>query len=147
MAMESYCTITQADDFLFRPFTEAWDGLEDTDKEKYLAFSSSLIHEFCFFLDEMGEVFQYDYENVPDWLAHATAEQALYLVTLGKDPTAADKKTTLGIISTEGTTFDKSFAADILCVQCRTILENNGGMISSNAEASGNNVSWGFIRK
>lgn len=147
MGKGSYCTVSQADDFLFRPFTESWDGLEETDKEKYLAFASSLIHKFCFFLDEMGEVFQYDYENVPEWLAEATAEQALYLVTLGKDPTAADKKTTLGIASTEGTVFDKDFAADILCVQCRVILEGNGGMISDSAKANGDNVSWGWVTK
>lgn len=148
-----YATVTQANEYLNkRAFTSAWQALPDEEKEGYLNLASELIFQYCFFIDENDFSFRYDTEEkenslpIPDFLVKATAEQALYLVNLGKDPTQADKKTTLGIASTEGTVFDKGFKADILCVNCRNILEANGGEVSSDALSSGN-VSWGYIRK
>lgn len=140
----SYCDVSFADEyFAKRAFSEAWSGDE---KEKYLETATMLIKEYCVFEDERG-VFTYEDEEAEEWLKKATCEQALYLLNLGKDPTQADKKTTLGIISTEGTTFDKSFAADILCIQCRKILENNGGIISSEATSNSRKIKTGKILK
>lgn len=145
----AYCTVTQADQYLNnRAFTSAWKS--STEKESFLVLASELIFQYCFFTDKNGETFRYEVEEsdveIPDFLVKATAEEALYLLNLGKDPTQADKKTTLGIASTEGTVFDKSFAADILCVNCRSLLESNGGAISTDAVA-GDGVSWGWIQK
>lgn len=148
----AYCNVAKADSYLLkRAFTSAWKDLPEVEKESYLNLASELIYEYCFFPDsETGEPFRYDLidqlEEVPEFLAKATAEEALYLVNLGKDPTQADKKTTIGIASTEGTVFDKDFRADILGVNCRSILESNGGMISAEA-ATGSNVAWGYITK
>lgn len=146
-----YATVTQADEYLSkRAFTSAWKTLPEDEKAGYLNLASELIFQYCFFTDEVNYSFRYLTEEstmpIPDFLVKATAEQALYLVNLGKDPTQADKKTTLGIASTEGTVFDKDFRADILCVSCRKILEDNGGLVSAEALSSGN-ISWGYIRK
>lgn len=143
----SYCTVEYADSyFKKRAFAGAWDGDE---KEVYLETATQNIKDFCSFEDAEG-FFYYDESDagtdIPDWLKRAACEQALYLLNLGKDPTQADKKTTLGIVTTEGTTFDKSFRADILCELCRRILENNGGIVCSDASA-GAGVSAGYFTK
>ncbi len=148
----SYCDVTYADGyFLNRAFSDAWAG----DKKLiYLETATQNIKDYCSFENETGFVY-YDEtiedetaENaiISDWLKRATCEQALYLLNLGKDPSQSDKKTTLGIVSTEGTTFDKSFRADILCVSCRRILENNGGEIVPEATAE-SGVSGGYFTK
>ncbi len=96
-------------------------------------------------------MFRYDETDetaeIPKWLKEATSEEALYLITLGKDPTAADKKTTLGILSTDGTVFDKRFAADVLCKACVRILENNGGIVDPDATVSENSGAGGYFVK
>jgi hypothetical protein len=71
----------------------------------------------------------------------------LYLINLGKDPTQADKKTTLGIVSTDGTVFDKSFAADIISPNCRRIIIANGGSVSSSAQSKKQSISHGRITR
>ena len=143
-----YCTVEFADQYLSgRAFSSGWaDGVE---KEQFIMLASELIEQYCTFFDDNGDAFSYaDDLDVPEWLKKATAEEALYLVNLGKDPTQADKKTTLGIASTEGTVFDKNFAADILCINCRKIIEKNGGLVDAIASAGdGRTVQQGWIRK
>ncbi|MBQ7404223.1 MAG: hypothetical protein IJW05_12395 [Lentisphaeria bacterium] len=143
-----YCTVEFADQYLAgRAFSSGWaDGVE---KEQFITLASELIEQYCTFFDDNGDAFSYaDDLDVPEWLKKATAEEALYLVNLGKDPTQADKKTTLGIASADGAVFDKNFAADILCINCRRIIEKNGGQIDSIAIAGdGRTVQQGWIRK
>lgn len=145
----AYCDTIFADAYLSQgAFVSKWTG---TAKANFLEQATRFIKEFCYFEDEKGEVFRYDETDetaeIPVWLKEATCEEALYLITLGKDPTAADKKTTLGIVSTDGTVFDKKFAADVLCKACVRILENNGGIIDPDATASENDVTGGWFTK
>lgn len=136
--MTSYATVEYANEyFLLRAFASAWDQA-DADKEKLLNLATRLIKEYCYFEDDLnGEMFVYEeVAEDQDWLRDATCEQALYLANLGKDPTQADKKTTIGIASTEGTVFDKSFAADIIGPRCRRILEAHGGIMTDGATAA-----------
>ena len=77
----------------------------------------------------------------------ATCEKALHLLNLVKDPTQNDKKTTLGIASTDGTVFDKSFAADIICPLTCQILENNGGVMLAGATANAKRIGVGRVCK
>lgn len=146
----SYADVTWADEyFAMRAFSDAWNAAGD-DKSKYLETATQQIKDFCTFVDEKGA---YTYEEnaeeyiIPGWLKRATAEQALHLLNLAKDPTQNDKKTTLGVSSTEGTTFDKSFAADILCPVCRQILENNGGVLVAGASANSKRLGFGRVSK
>jgi hypothetical protein len=135
--MTSYATVEYANEyFTLRAFANAWDQAE-ADKGKLLNLATQLIKEYCAFEDEPnGEMFVYEEAGEEKyWLMEATCEQALYLANLGKDPTQADKKTTLGIASTEGTVFDKSFAADIIAPRCRRILEAHGGIMTDGATA------------
>jgi hypothetical protein len=88
-----------------------------------------------------------DTTETPEWLQDATCEQALYLLNLGKDPTQADKKTTLGVASTNGTVFDKSFAADILAPATVRIIRTNGGTVATGAVSSSSSVQVGGIAK
>lgn len=143
----SYCTVAFADEyFAKRAFSDGWNGASD--KESFLMLATEFIMDYCTFYDDNGDSFSYsDDMELPEWLQKATAEEALYLINLGKDPTQADKKTTLGIASADGAVFDKSFAADIIGVQCRIIIEKNGGTIDSDAISCGKNVSQGWIRK
>lgn len=146
----SYADTIWADEyFAMRAFADAWSNAGE-DKAKYLATATQQIKDFCAFVDEKG-AFVYEEDSsehvIPVWLKRATAEQALHLLNLGKDPTQNDKKTTLGVASTDGTTFDKSFAADILCSTCRQILENNGGVIVSGASASSKRLGFGLVSK
>lgn len=142
----SYAQIAFADEyFRKRAFSSAWDGDE---KEIYLETAAQQIVDYCSFEDEYGEPVEYSDSDAPDWLKRANCEQALYLLNLGKDQTQADKKTTLGISSTDGTVFDKSFAADVLCMNCRRILENNGGILSGDAVADGRGkISSGWVSR
>lgn len=136
--MGSYATVEYANEyFMLRAFSSAWEQA-GSEKEKLLNLATQLIKEYCAFEDELnGEMFVYDEAGEDqNWLRDATCEQALYLANLGKDPTQADKKTTLGIASTEGTVFDKSFAADIIAPQCRRILEAHGGVMTDGATAA-----------
>jgi hypothetical protein len=136
--MTSYATVEYANEyFALRAFASAWEQA-DADKEKLLNLATQLIKEYCTFEDELnGEMFVYEEAGEEQyWLMEATCEQALYLANLGKDPTQADRKTTLGIASTEGTVFDKSFAADIIAPRCRRILEAHGGIMTDGATAT-----------
>lgn len=144
----SYCDADFADAYFSkRAFAEKWSGDAET-KAKYLETASGMIRDYCTFEDDDG-VFVYDETDqgkhpVEAWLKRATCEQALHLLNLGKDPTQADKKTTLGIVrADDGTTFDKSFAADVLCMTCRMILESNGGMIADDTTAGDSGASSG----
>ena len=147
--MGSYATVEYADEyFTLRAFASVWDQAAE-DKGKLLNLATQLIKEYCTFEDELsGEMFVYE-EVAEDqnWLRDATCEQALYLANLGKDPTQADKKTTLGIASTEGTVFDKSFAADVIGPRCRMILENHGGILSSAAAGGSGGIGSGIVSK
>ena len=140
-----FADVTFADEyFAKRAFAGSWRTAEG--KEQYLSFASKLIAEYCQFRDEYGNICDYRNTDAPEWLKCATAEQALYLVNLGKDPTQADKKTTLGIIRTDdGTTFDKSFAADIIAPLAERIIVHNGGKLLSGTSASGG--SGGYFSK
>ena len=146
----SYTDVIWADEyFAMRAFADAWNAAGD-DKSKYLETATQQIKDFCAFVDEKGA---YTYEEnaeeytIPGWLKRATAEQALHLLNLAKDPTQNDKKTTLGVSSTEGTVFDKKFAADILCATCCRILENNGGVLLAGATAGGRRLGVGRVSK
>jgi hypothetical protein len=131
--------------FAKRAFAGAWQTADD--KEGLLNLASDLITEYCQFYDEYGNPCQYADEDAPEWLKRATAEQALYLLNLGKDPTQADKKTTLGIIRTDdGTTFDKSFAADIIGPLAAKMITRNGGEILPGATAASGG-SGGYFTK
>ena len=144
----AYADISYADDyFAMRAFADVWTPADDNTKQKFLATASALIREYCTFMDDNGSAYTYDDAEGVDWLKRATCEEALYLLALGKDPTAADKKTTLGVKSTDGTVFDKAFAADILCVWCRQILEENGGIVSPAAAAASKRLTQGKISK
>ena len=140
-----FADVTFADEyFAQRAFAENWQTAGS--KEQYLSLASELIAEYCQFRDEYGNICAYTASDAPEWLKRATAEQALYLVNLGKDPTQADKKTTLGIIRTDdGTTFDKSMAADIIAPMAERIIVRNGGILLSGTSASGG--SGGYFSK
>jgi hypothetical protein len=123
-----YANLTFADEyFAARAYSENWQNAAEADRNKFLAMATNLIETFCQFFDDSGMPFLYSVDGSPDWLKKACCEEALYLLNLGKDPTQPDEVTVMGIAATKGTTFDKSMKADILCVQCRRILEANGG--------------------
>ena len=147
--MGSYATVEYADEyFTLRAFASVWEQAAE-DKGKLLNLATQLIKEYCTFTDELNGGF-FVYEEISDgqdWLKNACCEQALYLANLGKDPTQADKKTTLGIASTEGTVFDKSFAADIIAPRCRRILEAHGGILSSAAAVGLGGIGSGLVSK
>lgn len=147
--METFADLTFADSyFSSRAFADKWTTATEESKQKFLATSTKLIETLCVFYDDDGMPFVYTASGAPEWLKEACCEQALYLLNLGKDPTQADKKTTLGVRVFNGTTFDKSFAADLLCVQCRVILERNGADIDSAATAGEpGGVSSGWVIK
>jgi hypothetical protein len=147
--VNSYADLSFATEyFANRTFADKWNSTEESERQKYLATASGLIEIFCTFFDDDGMAFVYSASNAPEFLKKACCEQALYMLNLGKDPTQADKKTTLGIRSTDGTTFDKEMSADILCVQCRVILERNGVEIDSRAlPGSAGSVDSGFVIK
>ena len=130
--LDSYAELLWAEEyFRTRAFSDAWQSCGN--KEVFLHTASLLISQYAVFPD----VDKVDYEaNPPLWLKSATCEQALYLLNLGKDPTQADKKTTLGVASTEGTVFNKSFRADILSPATVRLIKVNGGAISSGAVSS-----------
>lgn len=147
--MERFADLAFADSyFSTRAFADKWQDASEEQKQKFLTTATDMINAFCIFYDDDNMPFIYAASGAPDWLKEACCEQALYLLNLGKDPTQADKKTTLGVRVFNGTTFDKSFAADSLCVRCRVILERNGAEIDPSAVAGDpGGVSSGWIIK
>ena len=146
--MISFADVVFAEQYFSkRVFVDNWHNCQN--KEAFLNTASGMIADFCTFTDANADLI--DYTNgkmpVPEWLQRATCEQALYLINLGKDPTQADKKTTLGVASTDGTVFDKSFSADILGIACRRIISDNGGAISPLASANSKTIAVGTISK
>lgn len=147
----SYADVAWADEyFAMRAFADAWQGAGDN-KQKYLETATQQIKDYCFFVDKAQGMFVYEETSpereIPAWLKRANVEQALHLLNLGKDPTQNDKKTTLGVSSTDGTTFDKTFAADVLCAICCRILENNDGVLLSGATAGSKRLGFGRVSK
>jgi hypothetical protein len=129
-----------AEYFETRAFVDKWQALTDADRQKLLTTATTQIDTFCLFYDDEELPVYYDATDAPDWLKRACCEQALYLANLGKDPTQTEEVVAMGIASTKGTVFDRDMVANILSVQCRKIIVNNGGEVSPEAcgNASGN---------
>lgn len=129
-----YADLSFAAEYLgTRAFVDKWQALTDADRQKLLTTATIQIDTFCLFYDDEELPVYYDAADAPDWLQRACCEQALYLANLGKDPTQTEEVVAMGIASTKGTTFDRDMVADILCVQCRKIIVNNGGEVSVEA--------------
>ena len=152
---EPFATVESADSyFSARAYSSGWTALSgEEEKAQYLNLASVIIRIFSSFTPEDAEapvsiddpeiIEKYTLESV---LEAACLEEALHLVNLGKDPTQTLKVLNLGILSTDGTVFDHSFVADILCPFTVRILENAGFEISSEATGGGS-VQVGLITK
>lgn len=152
---EPFATVEAADAYFgARAYSSGWTALSDDEtKAQYLNLASVIIRIFSSFtpedadapvsIDDPDIVEKY---MLADSLEAACLEEALHLVNLGKDPTQTLKVLNLGILSTDGTTFDHSFVADILCPFTVRILKNAGFEISSEATGGGS-VQVGLITK
>lgn len=152
---EPFATVESADSyFSARAYSSGWTALADDEtKAQYLNLASVVMRIFSSFtpedadapvsIDDPDIVEKYALSSV---LEAACLEEALHLVNLGKDPTQTLKVLNLGILSTDGTVFDHSFVADILCPFTVRILKNAGFEISSEATGGGS-VQIGIITK
>lgn len=152
---EPFATVEAANAYFgARAYSSGWTALAgDETKAQYLNLASVIIRIFSSFtpedadapvsIDEPEIVKKYTLESV---LEAACLEEALHLVNLGKDPTQTLKVLNLGILSTDGTVFDHSFVADILCPFTVRILKNAGFDISSE-DTGGGSVQIGIITK
>ena len=152
---EPFATVETADSYFnARAHSSGWTALADDEtKAQYLNLASLIIRIFSSFtpedadapvsIDDPDIVEKY---MLTDSLEAACLEEALHLVNLGKDPTQTLKVLNLGILSTDGTTFDHSFVADILCPFTVRILKNAGFEVSSEATGGGS-VQIGIITK
>lgn len=143
---EPFATVESADSYFgARAYSSGWTALADDEtKSQYLNLASVIIRIFSSFTpDDEEEKVNFDDPEIVEKYALAGAlesaclEEALHLVNLGKDPTQTLKVLNLGILSTDGTTFDHSFVADILCPFTVRILKNAGFDISSEATGGG----------
>ena len=152
---EPFATVEAADIYFgARAYSSGWTALADDEtKSQYLNLASVIIRIFSSFtpedadapvsIDDQEIIAKYALSSV---LEAACLEEALHLVNLGKDPTQTLKVLNLGILSTDGTTFDHSFVADILCPFTVRILKNSGFDVS-NEETGGGSVQIGIITK
>ena len=152
---EPFATVEAANIyFSARAYSSGWTSLADDEtKSQYLNLASVIIRIFSSFtpddadapvsIDDPEIIEKYALSSV---LEAACMEEALHLVNLGKDPTQTLKVLNLGILSTDGTTFDHSFVADILCPFTVRILKNAGFEIYSE-ETGGGSVQIGIITK
>ena len=140
--------------FSARAYSSGWTSLADDEtKSQYLNLASVIIRIFSSFtpedadapvsIDDPEVIAKYVLSSV---LEAACLEEALHLVNLGKDPTQTLKVLNLGILSTDGTTFDHSFVADIICPFTVKILKNAGFEVSSE-DTGGESVQVGIITK
>lgn len=152
---EPFATVESADSYFgARAYSSGWTALADDEtKAQYLNLASVVIRIFSSFTpDDAEEPVNIDDPEIvekymlADSLEAACLEEALHLVNLGKDPTQTLKVLNLGILSTDGTTFDHSFVADILCPFTVRILKNAGFEVSSEATGGGS-VQIGLITK
>lgn len=152
---EPFATVESADSYFgARAYSSGWTALSgEEEKAQYLNLASVIIRIFSSFtpgdadapvsIDDPDIVEKYALSSV---LEAACLEEALHLVNLGKDPTQTLKVLNLGILSTDGTTFDHSFVADILCPFTVRILKNAGFEVYSEATGGGS-VQIGIITK
>lgn len=152
---EPFANVESADSyFSARAYSSGWTALADDEtKAQYLNLASVIIRIFSSFtpedadapvsIDDPEVIEKYALASV---LEAACLEEALHLVNLGKDPTQTLKVLNLGILSTDGTTFDHSFVADILCPFTVRILKNAGFEVSGEATGGGS-VQVGLITK
>ena len=152
---EPFATVEAANIyFSARAYSSGWMALADDEtKTQYLNLASVIIRIFSSFTPEDADapVSIDDPEIIAKYalngaLESACLEEALHLVNLGKDPTQTLKVLNLGILSTDGTTFDHSFVADIICPFTVRILKNAGFEVSSD-ETGGGSVQVGIITK
>ena len=152
---EPFATVEAANIyFSARAYSSGWTALADDEtKTQYLNLASVIMRIFSSFTPEDAEapVSIDDPEVIEKYalssaLEAACLEEALHLVNLGKDPTQTLKVLNLGILSTDGTTFDHSFVADIICPFTVRILKNSGFEISSDDTGVGS-VQVGIITK
>lgn len=143
LAVVSYCSVDEADEYFSQRLnSESWSDADENAKKRALATATRLIRDYTAFFDEEGAPFSPDPDDPPDEVKAATAEQALYLLNLGFDPTQPKKVNILGIRTTEGTTFDKDMTAEIICEPAIRLLENIGAQLLGPAAGSGISVSW-----
>ena len=152
---EPFATVESADSyFSARAYSSGWTALADDEtKAQYLNLASIIIRIFSSFtpddaeapvnIDDPEIIAKYALSSV---LEASCLEEALHLVNLGKDPTQTLKVLNLGILSTDGTTFDHSFVAAILCPFTVRILKNDGFEVSSE-ETGGGSVQVGLLTK
>ena len=152
---EPFATVESADIYFdARAYSSGWTALADDEtKAQYLNLASVIIRIFSSFTPEDADapviidgpevIAKYALSSV---LEAACLEEALHLVNLGKDPTQTLKVLNLGILSTDGTTFNHSFVADILCPFTVRILKNAGFDISNEATGGGS-LQVGLITK
>lgn len=139
-----YCTLEYADAYFSQRLNvEAWDAAEESTRSKALATATRQIRQFARFYDDIDRPIELDPENLPPQVPEAAAEQAIYLLTLGFDPAQPKKVNTLGILSTDGTVFDKTMTAAILCDTTVRLLENAGAEILENAGMNATGATFG----
>lgn len=152
---EPFATVESADTYFgARAYASGWIALSgEEEKAQYLNLASVIIRLFSSFTpDDAEEPVNIDDPDIvekymlTDSLEAACLEEALHLVNLGKDPTQTLKVLNLGILSTDGTVFDHSFVADILCPFTVRILKNAGFEVSGEATGGGS-VQIGIITK
>ena len=152
---EPFATCESADSYFgARAYSSGWTALADDEtKAKYLNLARVIIRNISSFTPEDAEAsVSIDDPDIvekymlADSLEAACLEEALHLVNLGKDPTQTLKVLNLGILSTDGTVFDHSFVADILCPFTVRILKNAGFEVSGEATGGGS-VQIGIITK
>lgn len=151
--IEPFATVVVADSyFTMRAFSSNWLALVEEEKEQYLALASAIIRIFASYTPENeDEAIVLSVENIEKYdlaevLETACFEEALYLVNLGKDPTQTLKVLTLGILSTDGTTFSHDFVADIFCPVVVRFLKDAGFEIAAEA-TNGDSEQVGLITK
>lgn len=133
-----YCDAEYADAYFNeRLNADAWAAANDETKHKALVTATRLIRDYAIFYDEYDHPVQLNPEDPPPQVCDATAEEALYLLNLGFDPTQPKKVLTLGIVTTEGTTFDRNMTAAIIGEQAARLLKNAGAEL---LESSGDPV-------
>lgn len=145
MAIDGYATLIEAQSYFDnRLYADNWDNASEANQNKGLIMGRNMIDDYVTFYDSNNEEITYTQETAPDELKDANCEQSLHLLTL--DPTAIPEVLYIGIKSTKGSVFDKSFQADKLSDACIAKLKTIPDVTVEISNGAGGGVANGSVR-
>ena len=140
-----FCTKAWADKYFSESaFADTWINSSAEKQLSALQSATNFIELYVSFFDRKGDPFFFTASDDDDWkdelnprrLKQATAQEAIYLLSLDDNPAEPHPLTILGLISADGKRFDKEFTPPIFSGIVVKLLESLGGEVDPETSGS-----------